>query len=86
MRLTCGPVTTHTDGVIKQSDGKEMINKNITLNANYSDNKEDNNFSIWTPSATLTFQLTNPACDIFAPGKKYKLTLEEWVDAPETKG
>lgn len=80
MKLTCGPVTSHTDGIVVQHDGSEMINKQITLNSNYSNNKEDNNFSIWTPSATLTFQLTNPACDIFAPGKKFKVILEEWTE------
>lgn len=80
MRLTGGPVTSHTDGIITDSAGKKMINKNIILNANYSNNPLDNNFSIWTPQAKLEFQLTNPDADIFAPGRKYKVTIEEWTE------
>ncbi len=78
MKLTCGPVTSHTDGVLKDHSGKEYINKNIVLHAQYSNNPEDNNFASATPFAKLEFALGNPAADIFAPGRKYKITLEEW--------
>lgn len=79
MKLTCGPVTSHTDGVQKYNDGKEYIQKNIVLNAVYG-KPEDNNYAQATPFGKLEFTLTNPGADIFRPGKQYRVTLEEWTD------
>lgn len=86
MKLACGPVVEHQDGLKKTTvkiDGEDksvdMCNKQITLNAQYG-KPEDNSFSIWTPSAKLEMTLTNPTADIFRPGKQYRVTIEEWKD------
>ena len=86
MKLACGPVVEHQDGLKKTNvtiDGKsvevDMCNKQITLNAQYG-KPEDNSFSIWTPNAKLEMTLTNPNADIFRPGKQYKITIEPWTD------
>ncbi len=79
MKLQCGPVTDHIGGVKKDANGKEYIQKGIVLNAVYG-NPEDNTFANATPWGKLEFSLGNPTADIFEPGKKYRVTLEEWVD------
>lgn len=82
MKLVCGPVTEHQDGVLERTyEGKttRFCNKQIKLNAQYSNNPEDNNFASATPSATLEMSLGNPDADIFRPGKIYKVTIEPWV-------
>lgn len=78
MKLVCGPVTEHQDGVKEQQDGKKYCNKEIKLNAQYSNNPEDNSFASATPSATLTMSLGNPDADIFRPGKAYRVTITPW--------
>ena len=90
MKMQCGPVVEHQDGLKKTTvtQGKEsvvvdMCNKQITMNANYSNSHEDNSFSICTPSAKMEFSLTNPSADIFRPGKMYKITIEEWPEDRE---
>lgn len=86
MKLVCGPVLEHQDGLRKTSitiDGKsvevDMCNKQITLNAQYG-KPEDNSFALWTPSGTLSFSLQNPTADIFRPGKAYQITIKEWPE------
>lgn len=82
MKLTCGPVTDYIGGIKSYTQGDkttEYIQKQIILNAVYG-KPEDNNFANATPSGKLEFSLSNPSADIFVPGKKYKITLEEWKD------
>src|SRR5258706_15987365 len=87
MKLTCGPVTEHMDGIQSYTNSpgtdkeevKKYCSKQITMNAVYG-KPEDNTFANATPSGKLEFTLQNPDADIFRPGKQYKVTIEPWVD------
>jgi hypothetical protein len=59
---------THTD----------WNSEEVQLNANYSDNKEDNTYSAATPSAKFEMTISNPdAKGFFIPGKKYYVDFVE---------
>ncbi len=89
MKLACGPVTEHTDGIIERTEYEgndttkpkvtKYCQKTIILHAQYG-KPEDNSFATATPSAKLEMTLQNPNADIFRPGKLYKVTIEPWVD------
>jgi len=66
-KFKCESVTNYGNGYLQTK-----------LSAKYSDNPEDNQFSLATPSGTLEMTVTRPeVTSFFEPGKSYYLDFHE---------
>lgn len=63
---------------ISHLDVSEGVLAQVTMQAVYSENKEDNSFSKWTPTATFAMTVTNPAVlEQLKPGKLFYVDFTE---------
>lgn len=59
-------------------DTTDGVLAHVAMTAVYSETKEDNSFSKWTPTANFTMTVTNPAVlEQLAPGKQFYVDFTE---------
>ena len=80
-KLVCTTVQDQTDGA---TANPQKTGENVSFMAQYSDNKEDNSFSQYTPSANMSMNVTNPEIfGFFKEGEAYYFDITSAAPAQE---